>query len=128
MTFSEHLFYLRERRKLKQSDVADAIGITVRGYRNYERGTREPVMSTLIALADFYGISLDELVCRRREGEPSDGTGHGTMLMVWQRTPIFFLKHQKENGRARSKEKMLGANLHVRASSLNTGVFRIYAD
>ena len=75
MTFSEHLFYLRERRRLKQSDVADAIGITVRGYRNYERGTREPVMSTLIALADFYGISLDELVCRRREGEPSDGTG-----------------------------------------------------
>ncbi|BCK84175.1 hypothetical protein MM59RIKEN_14940 [Pusillibacter faecalis] len=75
MTFSEHLFYLRERRKLKQSDVADAIGITVRGYRNYERGTREPAMSTLIALADFYGISLDELVCRRREGEPSDGTG-----------------------------------------------------
>ena len=75
MTFSEHLFYLRERRKLKQSDVADAIGITVRGSRNYERGPREPVMSTLIALADFYGISLDELVCRRREGEPSDGTG-----------------------------------------------------
>ena len=75
MTFSEHLFYLRERRKLKQSDVADAIGITVRRYRNYERGTREPVMSTLIALADFYGISLDERGCRRREGEPSDGTG-----------------------------------------------------
>ena len=75
MTFSEHLFYLRERRKLKQSDVADAIGITVRGYRNYERGTREPAMSTLIALADVYGISRDELVCRRREGEPSDGTG-----------------------------------------------------
>ena len=45
---------------------AAAIGVTERGYRNYERGVREPVLSTLIALADFYDLSLDELVCRER--------------------------------------------------------------
>ena len=50
------------------------------------------------------------------------------MMMAGQCTPIFFLKHQKENGRARSKEKMPGANLHMRVSSLKTGVFRICAD
>ena len=66
MTFSEHLLYLREKRGLKQTDVAAAIGITERGYRNYERGRREPALSTLIALADFYDLSLDELVCRER--------------------------------------------------------------
>ena len=66
MTFSEHLLYLREKSGLKQADVASAIGITERGYRNYERGVREPVLSTLIALADFYDLSLDELVCRER--------------------------------------------------------------
>ena len=75
MTFSEHLFYLRETRNLKQDDVADAVGVTTRAYRNYERGLREPQMSTLIALADFYDLSLDALVCRERGGEPSDGTG-----------------------------------------------------
>ena len=50
------------------------------------------------------------------------------MMMAGQCTPIFFLKHQKENGRARSKEKIPGANLHIRASLLKTRVFRICAD
>ena len=75
MTFSEHLLYLRETRNLKQDDVADAVGVTTRAYRNYERGLREPQMSTLIALADFYDLSLDALVCRERGGGASDGTG-----------------------------------------------------
>ena len=66
MTFSEHLLLLRKQRHLKQTEVADAVGITERGYRNYELGSREPPLSTLIALADFYGLSLDELVCRER--------------------------------------------------------------
>ncbi len=66
MTFSEHLLKLRNEKKLNQEDIASKIGITARGYRNYERGLREPPLSTLIALADFYDISLDELVCRER--------------------------------------------------------------
>lgn len=53
MTFSEHLLLLRKQRHLKQTEVADAVGITERGYRNYELGSREPPLSTLIALADF---------------------------------------------------------------------------
>lgn len=66
MTFSEHLLKLRNEKKLNQEDIASKIGITARGYRNYERGLREPPLSTLIALADFYDLSLDELVCRKR--------------------------------------------------------------
>lgn len=66
MTFSENLLKLRNEKKLSQEGIADKIGITARGYRNYERGLREPPLSTLIALADFYDLSLDELVCRKR--------------------------------------------------------------
>ena len=51
---------------LKQTELAKIIGIGWRGYQTYERGEREPTLSTLIALADFYGLSLDELVCRER--------------------------------------------------------------
>lgn len=65
MTFSEHLLYLRKQRGLTQADVARAVDITERGYRNYELGVREPQLSTLVALADFYGFSLDELVCHQ---------------------------------------------------------------
>ena len=30
-------------------------------------GEREPQLSTLVALADFYDLSLDELACRERK-------------------------------------------------------------
>ena len=66
MTFSENLWKLRTERGLAQTEVANAVGIRVLTYQHYEHGQREPRLSTLIALADFYGISLDELVCRDR--------------------------------------------------------------
>ena len=64
MTFSEHLLQLRKEKGLKQTELARSIDISWRAYQTYERGEREPQMSTLVALADFYDISLDELVCR----------------------------------------------------------------
>ena len=73
MTFSEHLFKLRKARGLTQAELAPHIGISWRAYQNYERGLRYPTLPTLIALADFYGLSLDELACRERpagEREP----------------------------------------------------------
>ena len=67
MTFSEHLYQLRVLRRLSQKEVATAIGVTTLTYQRYEHGEREPNLSRLIALADFYNLSLDQLVCRTRE-------------------------------------------------------------
>ena len=64
MNFPEYILKLRQERGLKQSDVASSIGVTVRAYQAYEYGKSEPRMSTL---ADFYDLSLDELVCRKAE-------------------------------------------------------------
>ncbi len=66
MTFPEHLLKLRTERNVKQQELIQAIGISLRAYQYYERGKREPSLSTLIALADFYDLSLDELACRER--------------------------------------------------------------
>lgn len=66
MTFPEHLLKLRLENNFSQQAVADEIGIALRTYQYYERGQREPMLTTLIALADFYDLSLDELVCRSR--------------------------------------------------------------
>ena len=65
MNFHENLFRLRKEKNLTQPDVATGAGLSLRAYQNYERGLREPQLSALVALADFYDISLDELVCRR---------------------------------------------------------------
>lgn len=74
MTFAEQLQSLRKKSGVSQVALAEKIGISWRAYQTYERGEREPSLSTLIALADFYDLSLDELVCRERQKQPSDGT------------------------------------------------------
>ena len=64
MTFSEHLLQLRKTKGLSQPEIAAAVGISWRGYQNYELGLREPKLSTPIALAASSSIPLNELVCR----------------------------------------------------------------
>ena len=66
MNFSEHLVFLREKRKISQKELVKAIGISVHAYQRFEYGEQEPRLSVLVALADFYGLTLDELVCRER--------------------------------------------------------------
>lgn len=66
MKFSEQLLALRNKKGLLQKDLAAALGISLHAYQRFEYGEQEPRMSALIALADFYDLSLDELVCRKR--------------------------------------------------------------
>ncbi len=62
--FSDRLVLLRENRGLSQKDVAQEFDVVVRAYQRYEYGEREPQLSTLIRIADFYGVSLDYLAGR----------------------------------------------------------------
>ena len=66
MTFAENLIALRTKNRVSQEKVASVIGVNVRCYQRYEYGERTPSLAALIALADFYDLSLDELVCRER--------------------------------------------------------------
>lgn len=66
MTFSEHLQELRLGRGISQKALAKELHIAPRAYQYYEHGEREPQLSTLVKLADFYDLSLDELVGRER--------------------------------------------------------------
>ena len=61
---SKRLRDLRYDRQLKQSDVANSIGCTHQAISNYESGKRVPGISELIALANFYNVSIDYLVGR----------------------------------------------------------------
>lgn len=65
MDFSKKLKQLRLMLNCTQTQMAELLGITVRGYRNYELGAREPELSVLIKLADYFNVSLDELVGRQ---------------------------------------------------------------
>ena len=63
-TFSERLQELKKSRGVMQKDVAIAIGVPLRTYQRYEYGEGEPQLSTLIKIADFYGVTLDYLAGR----------------------------------------------------------------
>lgn len=62
--FSERLVQLRKGRGLSQSAAAEGIKAAPRAYQNYEYGSAEPRLSTLIRIADFYGVTLDYLAGR----------------------------------------------------------------
>lgn len=55
---------LREDRDLRQSDLAQAVGIDQRTISNYEMGKTNPDSEALIRLADFFNVTIDYLVGR----------------------------------------------------------------
>lgn len=58
------LKYQREINKLSQSELSRATGISQPKLSYYESGRHSPPIEDCISLADFYGITLDELIGR----------------------------------------------------------------
>ena len=63
-TFGERLSQLRKLRGLKAEELASAVGVQRRIIFHYEKNEAKPSYYTLIALADFFDVSLDYLVGR----------------------------------------------------------------
>ena len=64
MQLSEAFKRFRAAYKITQKQAAAAAGITETMYQFYEYGRSEPTAHILIALADFYDVSLDYLCGR----------------------------------------------------------------
>ncbi len=62
--FSSRIRELRLELKKTQQDMADIFTIRVRTYQGYEYGQSYPEVAKLIAIADFFDVSLDYLVGR----------------------------------------------------------------
>lgn len=68
-TFVERFLYLREIKSTSYAEIATEIKISLRSLKYYGAGEREASMSVLIALADFFDVSLDYLVGRSEIAE-----------------------------------------------------------
>lgn len=64
MEFRERLQYLRERRRISRKVLSELCGLYSDAVRRYERGEAEPDMKSLIAIAEFFEVSIDYLVGR----------------------------------------------------------------
>jgi len=64
MEFKERVKALRKKRKLSQAQLADKIGVSAGTVGFWETGARMPSVKTQEALASFFNVSLDYLLCR----------------------------------------------------------------
>lgn len=55
---------LREDRRIYQREMAELLGLSMRGYQGYETDQSEPKLATLVAIADYFDVSIDYLVGR----------------------------------------------------------------
>lgn len=62
--FGKRLKLLRTSKKLKQTDIASFLQLTIRHYQDIEYGKVNIPALTLIKLADFFDVSTDYLLGR----------------------------------------------------------------
>ena len=62
--FGKNLRNLREMENLKQSELAERLGVTQRKVSYWETEKVEPSLADLWKIADFFNISVDELIGR----------------------------------------------------------------
>lgn len=65
-TIGERIKGLRLSKKVTQKEIADAIGVSSVSVQRFEYGSVRPSLDTLIALANYFDVSLDYL-CGRDE-------------------------------------------------------------
>ena len=73
MEFKDVLKMEREKRGLKQADLARELDISPHAYKLYEKGTY-PSLSVAVRIADFFEVSLDYLFldCEKLDNQLKD--------------------------------------------------------
>lgn len=67
ISFPIRLKEIRTNSPYKQREVAEFLGVKLRTYQGYEMGMAEPSIKKLIALADYFDVTLDYLMGRTDE-------------------------------------------------------------
>lgn len=64
---------IREAKGFTQRQAALGLNLSPSLYNKYENGLREPSNAMLPVFADFFGVTVDELLGREAEKKPADG-------------------------------------------------------
>ena len=70
MELKDTLKYIREKNGLTKRELCEKTGISERAYLTYEFAEREPKISVIAKLADFYGVTTDYLLGREPAPDP----------------------------------------------------------
>ena len=64
--FPKRLKTLREKRGMSQRTLAQLCGLSRNIIGQYERGEKDPSLKTLLEIADYFGVSVDYLLGRKK--------------------------------------------------------------
>ena len=67
MQLGERIYRLRTERGMSQGDLAEALSVSRQSVSKWETGAAAPDLDTLIALADYFRVPMDELLGRTLE-------------------------------------------------------------
>ena len=62
MTLGEQIKRAREERRLTQEQLAEAMEISRQAVSKWESGASDPSTANLLALAELYGVTVQELL------------------------------------------------------------------
>lgn len=63
-TLPGRIRHLREKAQIKRCVLSELCGLSKEMIKRYEEGTMEPTVSSLEALADYFGVTTDYLLGR----------------------------------------------------------------
>ena len=64
MFLNTNLSFLRETRALTQQEIAKEVCFSQKVVSAYERGVREPSLKNLIKIAEYFSVSIDDLLLK----------------------------------------------------------------
>lgn len=64
MHLAQNLKYLREQRGMSQQELAEVLEISQAAVGNWENEHREPDLKTIIRLAEYFGVSLNDFILK----------------------------------------------------------------
>lgn len=83
---AQRLYELRRKHGFSQEALAEALGLSRQAISKWERSESAPDMGNLIALADLYGMTIDELIRPTDEAEGSEDAEEVDSIIVIDET------------------------------------------
>ena len=76
MSFSDKLYDLRISKGISQKELADRLGVAQSSINYWEKGQRDPSITIVKKIAEFFGVSLDYLMEMNNTDEPQTIAAH----------------------------------------------------
>lgn len=87
MRFGERLYELRKSKNISQEELAELLDVSRQSISKWENDKAYPEMTRLLFMSEYFGVSLDYLMCGKESDESVQDTAASykakSMLMIW---------------------------------------------